>query len=193
MAENVKPIENNVVEEAVNNVVNSDEVQNGIAYANILKKLVANGCKAINGVKIKNVNFTDKDSYTMVSFTLCSQIPGYTSEDNGVTYKLGTTNILFTSLYAIAGAFKEDDELSWMANAILEHPQALNLILNGATINIIQQEFAAGEEVVNPFSKNNNGANVYDHDVIINHVVGFKLGKVGNKMADKLADKLFGF
>ena len=43
-------------------------------------------------------------------------------------------------LYAIVGALKEDEELGWMANALLENPQALNLIFNGSTVDILQQE-----------------------------------------------------
>lgn len=198
---NVKP----AVEEEVNpNIENAnpviteagDEIQgnDAVEYKNIIKKLVASGCKRINSVRIKNVNFTDKDSYTMVSFTIATPIRGFISDDNGDTYKEGMTNTIFTSLYAIAGALKEDEELGWMANALLENPQALNLILNGATVDIIQQEISAGEEFTNPFSTRNDvDPQVYDHDLIINHIIGFKLGKTGLRMADRLADKLMGF
>lgn len=175
---------------------NEDEVLNeeSVSYKNIIKKLIASGCKRINSARIKNVNYTEKDNYTMISFTLGTNIDGYVSKDNGVTYELGKTNILFTSLFAIVGAMKEDEELSWMANALLENPQVLNLILNGGTVDILQQEIPAGVEFSNPFStKENPDTSVYDHDIIVNHVIGFTLGKVGQKMADRLADKLMGF
>lgn len=181
----------NPVEENVNEVNN---VSNGVTYQNIIKKMIASGCKRINSVRIKNVNFTEKDNYTMISFTLASTIRGFLSKDGGVTYEEGLTNTVFTSLYAIVGALKEDEELGWMANALIENPQALNLIFNGATIDILQQEIAAGEEFKNPFSTREDvEPQVYDHDLIINHILGFKLGKVGIKMADRLADKLMGF
>lgn len=195
MAENVKPMEmsEKEVEEKVNDNFASDEVDANVDYRNIIKRLIASGCKRIESNKIKNVNFTEKDNYTMISFTLMKPIRGFVSEDGGITYKDGLTNVVFTSLYAIAGAFKEDEELGWMANSILENPKALNLILNGATIDIIQQEFAAGEEVVNPFSSKESVSGPYDHDVIINHIVGYKLSKVGQRMSDRLADKCLGF
>ena len=177
----------------INATVESNETVN-VSYQNIIKKLIASGCKRVNSVRIKNVNFTEKDNYTMVSFTLASPIRGFVSEDGGVTYQDGKTTTLFTSLYAIVGALKEDEELGWMGNALLDNPKALNLIFNGATVDIIQQEVSAGEEVKNPFSTNENASTTdYDHDIIINHVIGFKLGKVGIKMADKLADKLMGY
>lgn len=195
MAKNVKPMEvsEKEVEEKVNDDFASDEVDANVDYRNIIKHLIASGCKRIESNKIKNVNFTEKDNYTMISFTLIKPIRGFVSEDGGITYKEGLTNVVFTSSYAIAGAFKEDEELGWMANSILENPKALNLILNGATIDIIQQEFAAGEEIVNPFSSKESVSGPYDHDVIINHIVGYKLSKVGQRMSDRLADKCLGF
>lgn len=177
----------NGAENASNEMVN-------VSYQNCIKKLIAAGCKRINSVRIKNVNFTEKDNYTMISFTLSTPIRGFVSNDNGVTYQEGMTNTLFTSLYAIVGAVKEDDELGWMANALLDNPQALNLIFNGSSIDILQQEIVAGEQFTNPFSTRNNAiVQVYDHDVIINHIIGFKLGKTGEKMAARFADKLMGF
>lgn len=178
----VSPVEN-----AVDNTAE-------VGYLNTIKKLIASGCKRINNVRIKNVNCTEKDNYTMISLTLVNQVKGFVSDDGGVTYKEGMTNVIFTSLYAIVGAMKEDEELGWMGNALLEHPEALNLILNGSTVDILQQDVVAGEEFINAFSSRTDvEPTVFDHDVIINHVIGFKLGKVGEKMADKLADKLLGF
>lgn len=198
MAQNVA-IDATVSEGVVTNPVeeNVHEVNNNsinVGYTNIIKKLIASGCKRINSVRIKNVNFTENDNYTMVSFTLGSTIRGFISKDGGITYEEGQTNIIFTSLYAIVGALKEDEELGWMANALLNNPQALNLIFNGATVDILQQEISAGEEFKNPFSTRDDvESQVYDHNLIINHVLGFKLGKIGMKMADRLADKLMGF
>lgn len=195
MEKNVNSKEINKQENGVpEDEVRGNEQVNGVNYKNTIKKLVANGCKRINSVRIKNVNFTEKDDYTMISFTLDSNIAGYVSDDDGITYHQGETNTLFTSLFAITGAFKEDEELSWMANHLLKNPNIINLILNGATVDILQQEISAGEEFVNPFTtKRDPEPRVYDHDIIINHVISFKLGKMGEKMADKLADKLLGF
>lgn len=167
---------------------------NAVGYQNIIKKVMAAGAKRINSVRVKNVNFTEKDNYTMVSFTLAAAIRGFISPDGGNTYELSTTNTMFTSLFAITGALKEDEEYGWMANTLLEKPDALNLILNGATVDILQQEISAGQEYLNPFTtKDNPEPQVYDHNVIINNIIGFKLGKTGVQMANRLADKLLGF
>ena len=153
------------------------EVQQS-TYQEAIKTLLASGAKKITGLKVKNVNFTEKDNYDMVSFTLSSKIKGL-------------TNIIFSSTYAIAGAMKEDEELSWMANYLIEHPKALPIIFNGATIDIIQKEVKEGEEYKNVFSTRDNVDPVtFDHAVIINNIIKFKLGKAGQIGASRLMDKM---
>ncbi len=162
------------------------------SFKRIIRTLETNGCKRISNIHIKNVNVTEKDNYTMVSFTLTSSIRGYVYTENG--YELGKTNLVFTSLYAIFSTLKEDENKAWLAFYFLSHPQALNPVLNGAQIDILQQDVIAGKEYVNPFStKANQKPQVYDHDLIINHIISFKLSATGEKMAGKVADKLLGF
>ena len=164
-----------------------------LSYNQIIRKLLTNGAVRKNGLRVKNVNYDERDNYTMVSFTLDKPVPGYVQNDNG-TWELGVTNVIFTSMYAIAGALKEDEELGWLANALIENPKAVNLIFNGSTIDIIQQQISEGEGYVNPFSsKENVEPQIFDHDTIINTIVKFKLGKTGQRMADTLAIKMMGF
>lgn len=165
-----------------------------VGHQNIIKKLISQGAKRINGVRIKNINYAEQDNYTRVSFTLATPIRGFVSKDNGVTYEEGMVTTLFSSLFAITGALKEDEDTAWMANALLENPQALNLIFNGGTVDIIQQDIAAGSEFTNPFTTRDDAeVQSYDHDIIINHLVKFSIGKTGQRMADRLADKMLGF
>ena len=193
MKENEKPVDTSKVQQG-SVPTQKVAVISGSNYENVIKTILAAGGKRVNGLRIKNVNYTEKDNYTMISLTLCNSIRGFVSDDNGVTFKEGNTNTLFTSLYAIVGTLKEDEELGWMGNALLENPQALNLVLNGASVDVIQQDVAAGTEYKNPFSTQENVEGVvYDHDIIINNVIKFKLGKTGLRMSDKLADKLMGF
>ena len=159
-------------------------------FKSICKSLLENDSTKVQSV-IRNINITEKDNYTMVSFTLGNKVDAFVSEDEGVTYKRGVSNIIYTSLYAVVATLKEDEELSWMANVILTKPTLLNLIFNGAKITFIQQFIGSGEEYVNPFTNQTNPEpTAFDHDVIINHVIGFKPSAMGQKMADKLADKM---
>lgn len=160
-------------------------------FNNAIKSLLAKGATRINNLKIKNINTTDMDNYCRVSFTLTSPVKGFVSNDNGLTYEEGKTNIIFLSLYGIAGAVKEDENLAWLGNQIIENPKRLEVIFSGATVDIIQEFIPANEEFVNPFSSNPTPS-IYDHDIIVNHVVKFKLSNNGKDMAKMLAINLMG-
>lgn len=183
-------METNVLqgEEHVANV--QPEVQQG-SYQDAIKTLLASGAKKITGLRVKNVNFTEKENYNMVSFTLTSKIRGYITDDGGQTYKEGMTNIIYTSTYAIAGCMKEDENLSWMANYLLEHPKALPIIFNGATIDIIQKEVKEGEEYKNVFStKDEVEGTIFTHSTFINNIIKIYLGSAGKIGAMRIMDKM---
>lgn len=186
------------VEQEVPQVVEQEQevikTFNEKSFKEIIKDLMNSGCQRFNDVTVKNVVIEEFDNYTRVTLVIKEGLPAYVSDDNGDTYYEGKSNNVFTSTFALAGSMKEDEDLSWMANVINEHPSVLNLILNGSKVDIIVQKVAQGEEYINPFTtKKDAEATTFDNDTIIKYVVGIKLGKTGQKMADKLADKLMGF
>lgn len=160
-------------------------------YDAIIKGIIAAGGKKLPSIRVKNANFTEKDNYTMVSFTLANKVRGYVRDEETGVYKEGMTNVIFTSLFAICGALKEDDEKAWIANHLLNHPTALPLLFAGSTIDIVQTEVAAGVTYRNPFSTRNNVEGVsYDHETIINNVIKVHFGKMGEIAASRLMDKM---
>lgn len=160
-------------------------------YDAIIKGIIAAGGKKLPGIRVKNANFTEKDNYTMVSFTLANKVRGYVRDEKTGVYKEGMTNVIFTSLFAICGALKEDDEKAWIANHLLNHPTALPLLFAGSTIDIVQTEVAAGVTYRNPFSTRDNVEGVsYDHETIINNVIKVRFGKMGEIAASRLMDKM---
>lgn len=160
-------------------------------YDAIIKGIIAAGGKKLPGIRVKNANFTEKDNYTMVSFTLANKVRGYVRDEETGVYKEGMTNVIFTSLFAICGALKEDDEKAWIANHLLNHPTALPLLFAGSTIDIVQTEVAAGVTYRNPFSIRDNVEGVsYDHEIIINNVIKVRFGKMGEIAASRLMDKM---
>lgn len=162
----------------------------GKTTKDVIAKLIEGGAKRINNLVVKNVNTTDNATYTMVSFTINSKIPGFVNNGEG-EYVEGMTNVIYSSLYAIVGTLKENPDLAWLANPILKNPKALPLILSGAKLSVVQHRIKAGDAYTNPFSSREDLIpNTYDHDVIINYVVGVELSPVGNRMADKLADAI---
>ena len=171
---------------------------NEMSVKDIIRNLIADGAKRINRLVVKNVNF-DKDyenkNYTRVTLTLDRKIPGYVpktdSEGNITGYEKGMTNLVYISTFALAAVLKESEDYSWLANHIVEKPKAISLIVNGATIDILQREFATGTPVTNPFSTNpNKEGKVYDHEVVVNDLINITLGKTGEKMSMMLASNL---
>ena len=180
----VAPVEEQAVEVAkVNN------------FKQVIKDLLATGaCRKFNDVRIKNITCTEQDNYTRVSFTLADKIPARISKDEGLTFEDGERNVLFSSTFALAGLLKETEDYAWMANKLVEKPEAINVILSGGSIDILQQRVAEGEKYHNPFTtKEEVEDTVFEHDTIVNYIVGVKLGKTGQKYADILAVKMMGF
>lgn len=188
------------VNEAVEEVAEATAAQESqelvqIPYDKIIKECLTKGWTRKDNIKVKNVNVTDKEEYVMVSFTIIPPIDGYIYDEDTDTYKLGKTNVVFSSTYAIAGAMKEDENLAWLANSIIAKPAMINALMNGGTIDIISKQIAEGEEYVNPFSSDPDPI-VFDHDTIINIIVSMELSNNGKQVVEEgrklLAAQLFG-
>lgn len=157
----------------------------------IINGLLKNGAKSVNGLKVKNVTVTVLENYTRLGLTLDKPVEGYVAKEDG-TFEKGETSVIFVSAFAIASVLKDSDDAAFAANHLVEHPEAMNVILSRATIDIIQEPVASGQEYRNPWSSNTD-ATVFDHDTIINHLTGIKLSDFGMKKLDTLADRMLGF
>lgn len=155
----------------------------------VITELLKNGGIKVDNIKIKNVTVSHLENYVRLGITLDKPVKGYVTKDNGVTYEEGETKVIFVSSYSIGSLLKDDDDVAFAVNRLIENPDAFEFILSRATIDIIQEPVASGEEYKNPWS-NSATATVFDHDTIINHVVDIKLSAFGLKQIDKLADKL---
>lgn len=193
MEKEVKPTNAAPVNDA--NTVETEVVAQSSFAAIIAKMLRKDNCKKINGLKVKSVTVTDKDSFIAVNLSLMTKIPGYVqvlTEDGDPTgeYRKGMSNVVYSTNFAISGAFKNDENLAFVGNSAANNPSALVPVLAGATIDIIQEFVPAGTEYVNPFTTRENPTpTVFEHDAIINHIVKITLGKVGERLLDRVLDK----
>lgn len=154
----------------------------------VIDTLLKAGAKRINGLKVRNVTISHEESYTRIGLSTDTEIDGFLSDDNGV-YTPGKTTLVFVSSYSIASQFKDNDDTAFAANHIVEHPEALQVLLSRATFDVIQEKVKAGDSWKNPWSDSGD-ERTYDHDTIINHVVNIRLSSMGNKMLEALAMKL---
>lgn len=157
----------------------------------IIAELLKNGGMSVKDLKVKNVTVTRCENYVRLGITLDKPVKGMITKDNGVTYEEGETNVIFVSLYSITSLLKDDDDAAFAANHLVEHPDAMSIVLSRASLNIIQETVEAGTEYKNPWSTNAE-ATVFDHNTIITHVTDVNLSDFAVRKLDRLADSLLG-
>lgn len=157
----------------------------------IIAELLKNGGKIVKDLKVKNVTITRCENYVRLGITLDKPVMGMVTKDNGVTYEEGETNVIFVSLYSITSLLKDNDDAAFAANHLVEHPEAMSIVLSRASLNIIQETVEAGTEYKNPWSTNAE-ATVFDHKTIITHVTDVTLSDFAVRKLDRLADSLLG-
>ena len=158
----------------------------------IVAELIKNGATQVKNVTVKNVTVKVMDAYTRLGITLDKEVKGYRQNESG-DYEEGTTRVIFVSAFSIAALLKENDDAAFAANHLVTHPDAMAMILSRAKLDIVQQSVEAGAEYKNPFASEDSDNVVFDHNTIINHVVGIELSDFGKKRLDKLADMMLGF
>ena len=161
-----------------------------IQFNDAVASLRKTGAKSEADLIIKNVTITEKDSWIRVALTLNRDVQGPISDDNG-DWSMGTTNVVFMSLYSIAGVLKNTDDTIAIAGYIVNHPTALQIILSGAKIEILQQEVKAHDTYINAFT-GEEVEHESDHDSIFNHLVSVALSDKGLRAIEKIDDKLLG-
>lgn len=134
-------------------------------------------------VKVKTAKVTKKDEYFMVSLSVVKDLRAMIASEDG-TFVEGTRNIIFTTNYTLGGVIKNTDNISWIANRLVENADVFEAVLAGARIDIINEPIHAGDEYVNPFSSRRDGTK-FEHDTFINHIVGIH---VSTETAEDIRD-----
>lgn len=156
----------------------------------IKKELISKGAKEVKNVTVKNVTVTEFDDWCRIALTLNDDVNGYVKNEND-EFEKGNVNIIFTSTFSISSILKEYDDTAFAADYLRDNPEALKIVLSRSNIDILQEEVGEGEEYINPFSTSRN-ATVFEHNTIINHIVGIKLSEKAMKVLDKIEDKMLG-
>ena len=190
--EEITPEVEQTVEETVEETTNVETIEvvtvaDG-TFAEVVKNLQKR-CGKIITRAVKNFNFEVLDNYTRISFTLREPVKAYRIDEDSDEWILDKSNVVFNSAYAFAGMLKEDDDLAFTANDCVINPKLMGLLAIGGTIDIIQELVPEGQEFINPFSSDPEPV-TFEHDMIVNHIVGLKPGKTGQKFLEKYMDKL---
>lgn len=199
---NAKVISEEVVAnpiETVNEVAEKEEVVTTTKRKNmkqVINELLAAGCKKFVNIKVKTAKVTEKEDrngepYYMISLNLNTDVPAYVADEDGVFVK-SVNNIIFTSSFSLNTIIRENEDISWCVNQLNRNPRGFEVLLAGASIDIIQEEVAVDEIYVNPFSnrKVDEDSDAYGHDAIINHIISIKPSTKATKLLDMIAIRM---
>ena len=169
----------------------------------VISELTANAANnVVKDVVIRNINTTEMTNYSRVAITLDKPVKSFVAnpyfgkevgKDNipadanvSDAYVVGLTNVIFVSNFSLIATLREIPDVAFAGNSLLESPKRIGVIMSGATINIVQEAVAEGQEYKNPFS-DNAAPTVVKHDSFYNHVYDIRLGDFGKQMVFELA------
>lgn len=162
-----------------------------ISFNDAVASLRKSGAHSEPNLTITNVNVTDCGNWTRVAITLNREVTGPINDENGA-WTMGTTRVVFMSLYSIIGTLKNVDDTLAIASYVASHPTALQILLSGAKIELLQQTVKANETYINAFTGEET-EHESDHDSIFNHLVSVALSDKGLRAVEKIENKLLGF
>ena len=141
-------------------------------------------------VTIVNVTVTDCGNWTRIGLTLNNEVNGAVSDNEG-NFSIGKTRVVFISLFSIIGLLKNTEDTLAITNYIASHPSALQVILSGAKVELLQQEVKAHSTYTNAFT-GEESEHDYDHDSIFNHIVSIDFSEKSCRAIERIEDKLLG-
>ena len=156
----------------------------------VVSELLKNGAKLVKGVRIKTIKIADKDTYTRLTLNIDKPVKGYVADDAGEFHE-DDVKYIFVSMFTILSLLREDDDASFAVNHFTTRPEAMQVLLANAEIDVVQEPVTSGQEYTNPFSSSDNKV-VFDHDTYINHAVSIKLSEKAKTMLEKLAESMMG-
>lgn len=146
----------------------------------------------VKDVVVRNINTKDMSTWTRVSVTLNKPVKSYVVDQETGEYIVGTSNVIYVSTFSLIAAMRENPDLAFAGNHLIEHPMAIGVVFSGATIDVILEKVTEGQEYKNPFS-DNAAESIIEHDNYFAHIHNIRLSDRGLKMIDKIADKMLGF
>ena len=161
-----------------------------IQFNDAVAALRKSGAKSETDLVVKNVTVSDRDKWTRIALTLNREVDGPVCDEEG-QWSIGKTRVIFMSFYSILGTLKNINDTRAITNHIANNPTALQIILNDAKIEILQQEVKAHATYINSFT----GEEVEhdsDHDSIFNYLVSVEFTDKNLRAIEKIEDKLLG-
>lgn len=149
----------------------------------VIDQLISKGAEIQKNVRINSINTDDMGNYVRVSLGLKDKIKGMEQKDG--EYVEGYSKVLFASTFSISALFKNTDNCSFAASHIIDNPNSLKVLLDGATIDIVQIKVNKGDVWENPFSDTPKPETVVN-DTYYNYITNIKFSDMGKESLREL-------
>ena len=162
----------------------SDEADVEKTREEIVSELVKKpNVKKLSGLHIRNVVTNTTKDVPFLTFVLKEFIIGDTRSATMDAFGvpeivLGKTHNAVVSAYAVSAIMKDNPKTAVFAQRVAEGANIANVLFAGGTIDILMEYVAAGEQYVNPFSRDTTPT-VFERDHVLVHVLALNLGEAG--------------
>lgn len=153
----------------------------------ICKELESKGYSRINNIIVLSARVIDENKNALIELTLADNVKGINSKQEKIN-----TNVIYSSVYHLAKVIRENEQIAFAYNSLVERPKGFEVIMKGTQIDLIQQFVTAGELYKYPFTEKEIEGVVFEKDMIINHVVKLSPSNLTLELLDQLALKMLG-
>lgn len=154
----------------------------------VVSTLLRKGAVRVDNIVVKSA-YVSEDG-TWVVLTLNQNIPMYVQkvdDDGAVTFEKGEGNRLFVSTISVNAVLGNNPMVASLRSLIMSNDENIKDLFSYATIDVVAESVAEGDDYVNPFSDNTEGRTV-EHDSIYHHLISIEVGDNGEELIDTLRD-----
>lgn len=149
----------------------------------IVSNLKKEGASYHKRLSVGSVGFgqtitTENGVYTPIYLNLNKSVPGFVEDPETGEYKLGETDVIFTSDIALNAVLKRDPTTRVLVKLLKVDVENYDELLSDATIDVIGESVEENQEYINPFSTTGE-VRVVKHTSIYYNVVKIHLGPNG--------------
>lgn len=157
----------------------------------IIADLVKDGAVLVKDATVKSItvgNYKSNEDVYRLNITIDKEVDASFEENN---YEDSKSNVFFVSVYSLSRIIADNEELAFCRARLMTNPEAFEMLLSYAKIDVLVVKVAEGEVEVNPFSsKEPNDDNKVEHNGYRYYVTNIELGRMGKKFIERLEQKM---
>ena len=160
----------------------------------IVNNLKKEGASFYKKLGVESVGFgtttpTENGAYTPIYINISKNIPGFVADKETGEYKLGETDVIFTSDIALNAILKRDPTTRVLVKLLKANVEVYDELLSDAKLDIIGESVEENQEYVNPFSTIGE-VQIVKYTSIYYNVVKIHLGPNGLALLEEVKESM---